>query len=226
MMFGGSRWFRDEDGPAGTVQASAHQHQAAHAVAIAPPQLGQPTQPPAAAPPRQQGPSPWSITGAIGTIAALVVAGLAVYSRVEAERDYNEAMAEFQQEMDDADAAAQAQQDEWDRQQAELEDIADATDDIDVEVGSAQYDGYGTSTAEVTIKNISGRTESFMVELTVVDPDSPSEIYDSATVSTPTLAPGGTAHQTAIWFSSSKDWPKDSEGRWSYSIASATGYAG
>lgn len=170
--------------------------------------------------------SAWTVTGAIGTITALIIGGYAIYARVENQR----AMEELQQQIDAADAAFEeelaAQEAEQARQEAEAADIAEAwPDDIDVELESSHYtDEYSGTTVPYTVTNTSGRTAMYDVEITIVDPDNPSDIYDSTTITTPTLAPGETTHGTLYFTSFGGDWPKSAEGRYQWNVASATGY--
>lgn len=105
-------------------------------------------------------------------------------------------------------------------------DIAEAwPDDIDIDFESATSTPGAGTTVPYSITNTSERTASYMVEITIVDPDNRAQIHDSATITTATLAPGETEHGELYFFSNAhSDWPKSAEGHWSWDVASATGF--
>lgn len=81
----------------------------------------------------------------------------------------------------------------------EMNDAMDATDEISVTIGDASYDGF-TTDAPVTVVNTGDETMSFMITITASSPDG-SQVYDTATIFTPTLSSGQTYEEAAVFFS-------------------------
>ena len=79
----------------------------------------------------------------------------------------------------------------------EINDVLDATDEIDVTFGEASYDGFTTSVA-VTVVNTSDEARSFIISVNASSPDG-TTVYDSTTIATPTLAPGQTYQDEALF---------------------------
>lgn len=86
----------------------------------------------------------------------------------------------------------------------DLEDVLDASDDVDVVLGTLTTDSFG-SDVPVTITNISEETGSFWVTIVAESADGSTQ-YGTASVIVNELKPGQSATDTAVFF---EDVPAD-----------------
>lgn len=79
----------------------------------------------------------------------------------------------------------------------EINDAMDATDQINTTIGKPSFDGF-TTKAPITVVNTGSTSDSFVITVKAESADG-ATVYDTATVITPTLAPGQTYEDNALF---------------------------